>query len=99
MIGDMSGGMRGHLDHARGHIAEANDIALTHRPIDAGYLCFFGPWTCHRRAGRGLDLEIAAGVIGMPMGVPDIADRPAAPSPASATIGRASCRERVCPYV
>ena len=79
VIGDMAGGVRRHLHHLRLDPAEADDVAFAHRHVERRDARRFGGRAGHGAAGRRLDLGIAAGVIGMPVGVPDRADLPAPP--------------------
>ncbi len=79
MIDDMPRGVRGHRHHLRDMAAERRRVALAHRPVERRDARGLGGGGDHLAPGRGLDRRVAAGVIGMPMRVPDRGDRPAAP--------------------
>src|SRR5581483_851423 len=74
---DMSERVSGHFDDSSDVPAESDPIAFVQRDIPTGNIFTGGPGDpC---AGRSLDREIAAGVIRVPVRVPDLVDRPAAP--------------------
>ena len=75
---DVPGGMRGRLHHRRDMVAEPDAIALADRHVERRDPRRLGGGTGDGRAGRRLDRRVAAGVIGMPVRVPDPGDAPAA---------------------
>ncbi len=76
MVGDVAEGVAAGLQHAEHGLAEAHLVALMQRPVercDARDL--LGPHDLATR--RFLDPAVAAGVVGMPVGVQDHVEPPA----------------------
>src|SRR3546814_12722462 len=85
---DVPRGVRGGFDHDRDMVAEPDGIALAQAVIERRDFSRLGRGAVDLGTGRMLDRLVAAGVIGVPVRVPDRIDAPAAQS------GRASWWER-----
>ena len=77
VIGDMAERMAGHVDHLGGEIAERDRVAAADLAVETGDLFRLALRAGDLRAGGGLDLQVAPGMVGMPVGVPDLCDGPA----------------------
>ena len=69
--------MAADIDDVRFPASKSNDVAVFHRHIYAVDPVSFGGRGDDPAAGRRLDRCVAACVIGMPVGVPDLGDLPA----------------------
>ena len=78
VIGDMPRRMRGHRHHLRDMVADANAVAFADRPVERADPLRFRGRTGNDAAGGRLDRRIAAGMVAMPMRVPDLVDPPPA---------------------
>ena len=76
MIGDMSCGMRGHVDHRCAQCAQLDNIPAAHMHIERRNPFGFVRRPRDNAPRRGLNLRIAADMIGMPMRVPNLRNRP-----------------------
>ena len=79
--------MAGHFDYPTDVTAEMDLVAFAQADVATGNV-FVGR-AGYSRSGRLLDREVSAGVVGVPMRVPDLVDRP------SATLGFGKRRRRV----
>ena len=77
MKGDMAGGMGGDVDQLGLDLADPRAVAAGDDAVHLRHPLGLGR-AGDRAAGRGADRVVAAGMIGMPVGVPDLADPPAA---------------------
>jgi len=77
MIGNVAIGVPANIDHLRGEAAERNRVAVGNRAVDPGDLVGLGGGCGDRAISGRLDRFIAAGMIGVPMGVPYLGDGPA----------------------
>ena len=68
--------MRGNRHHGRDMIADPHCIAFTDQTIERRDLVRLGCGTGDDAASRRLDRRIAADMVAMPMGVPDLTDAP-----------------------
>jgi len=75
--GDMARRMRRDVEDISRHLAQPHNIAALHLHIQCRDAPCFGGGARDRAAGGLLYLGIAAGVVGMPVGVPDLRDLPA----------------------
>ena len=75
--GDMACRVRRDIKDISGHIAQPHNIAALHLHIQCRDTPRFGGRACDRAAGGLFYLGIAAGVVGMPVGVPDLRNLPA----------------------
>ena len=89
MIGDVAGGMGRNLHHLGLDRPEAHQSPSRDRAVERRDPLRLGRRPGDEAAGRRLDRRIAAGMVGMPVGVPDLADPPAARF-ASASTGSAT---------
>ncbi len=75
-VGDVAQRVAAGLDHVEAGLAQLDDIAVAHRAVQRR-----DPRDLRRAddhaAGGGLDLGVAAGVVGMPVGVEDEVQAPA----------------------
>ena len=68
----------GNVDDVHLHVAKADLIAAGQVLVDTGYLFSLARRAEDAAAGFLLDELVAAGMVGMPVGVPDLIDGPAA---------------------
>jgi len=78
VISDMSGGVCGDVDHIGDARAKLDTIPATHLHIKRRDAREFRFRTRDRATGRSPDRFVPAGVIGVPMRVPDLRDLPTA---------------------
>ena len=78
VIGVVAAGVAGDVDHPPRHLPDVDRIALRDGAVDAGNLRRLARRAGDARAGRRLYREVAAGVVGVPVGVEDLRDPPAA---------------------
>jgi len=76
--GDMTGGMGRHVDHLGGHVAELHRVALPDHRVEGRDAFLLSFRAGDMATGGILDRGIAAGVVGVPVGVPYLGDGPAA---------------------
>ena len=74
---DMAGGVGGDVDQLGLDRADPRAVAAGDHPVELRHPLGFGR-AGDRAAGGGADRVVAAGMVRMPVGVPDLADRPAA---------------------
>jgi hypothetical protein len=77
MEADMAGGVRRNVDQLGFVTADPCPVAAGDDPVQLRHLLRLGR-AGDRAAGRRADRIVAAGMIGVPVRVPDLADRPAA---------------------
>ncbi len=78
VIGVVPGGMPGDVDHPADRAADRHRVAVADGAVDAGDLRRLARRAGDERAGRGDDREVAADVVGVPVRVEDLRDRPPA---------------------
>ena len=76
MKSDMSSGMRGHVDHRCAQCAQLDNIPAAHMHIERGYPFGFVRRPRDDAPRRSLNLRIAADMVGVPMRVPNLRNRP-----------------------
>jgi hypothetical protein len=77
MIGDVPGGMGRDVDDGCRSRTKINPIAAAHMLVERRYTFRLGGGAGYDATCRRFNRRIAAGVIGVPMGVPDMGDFPA----------------------
>lgn len=75
MIGDVAVGVAGNVDHARFVRSDGDGVAVLNFRVDRAQLRDLGGRD-DLGAGRLRHRLVSAGMVGMPVGVPDLRDRP-----------------------
>ena len=70
--------VRGNVNDYGFERTKPDPVPLLHPHVERWYALKFGVWPGDPTPRCGLDFRVAAGVIGVPMGVPDLRDPPAA---------------------